>query len=293
MLAVASQGGILDANKLKLLSSLALVLPAPALHAVEAAETRELLQPPKQVAPGPITDHLALRGIYYGQSLDTLVRYDNAAGVPGTLLSAEQTLGLADRLDQGAVDLTFRLLERNRIRADYQQHRRSGEVQPDEPIRFGDDIYLGGERVLSQMDLRRFGITYSYSLLRKEKFEFGLGLGINLLQMEGSLEAPARFVREQLDVAGPFPTLAADMTWQFAQRFSLNAAVQYLAANLDEVEGSYSSWSADLQFRPLRNLAVGAGYAATRYRVDSTDEDMAGYFRLKYQGLQLFLRVSY
>jgi hypothetical protein len=266
---------------------------APCLHAAEAAPARELLQPPRQATAGPINDRLALRALYYGPSITTVVRYDNAAGVPGTRLAAEDTLGMADRLDQGAVDLVFRMIERHRIRADYQQQRRSGDALIDAPIRFGNDTYLASERVVSQMDLRRFGLAYTYSVVRNEKLELGLGLGINLLQLEGTLEAPARFVREQLDAAGPFPTLAVDGTWQFARRFSLNVAAQLLAADLDEVEGSYSAWSADLQFRPLRNLALGAGYAATRYRIDSTDQDLAGYLKLKYHGPQLFVRVSY
>lgn len=269
-----------------------LAASAPWLAAA-GAEPRELLQPPTRTDPGPITDRLAVRALYYGQSIDTLVRYDDDAGAPGTLLAAEDRLGLADRLDQGAVDLMFRMLERHRIRADYHQQTRDGDVVIDEPIQFGNDDYFAGERVLTHMDLRRFGLAYTYSLVRKEKLELGLGLGINLLQMEGTLEAPARFVRERQDVAGPFPTLAVDATWQFARRFSLNTAAQFLAGKVDEVDGSYASWSADVQFRPLRNLAVGAGYARTRYRIDSTDDDLAGYFRLKYQGLQLFLRASF
>jgi hypothetical protein len=266
---------------------------APCLPAAEAAPARELLQPPKQTLPGPITDRLALRGMYYGSAIATTVRYDSAAGVPGTLLAAEDSLGLADNLDQGAVDLVFRMLERHRIRADYQQQTRNGDLVIDAPIQFGNDSFLSGERVVSHMDLRRFGLAYTYSLVRNDKLEVGLGLGINLLQLEGSLEAPARFVREQLDGAGPFPTLAMDATWQFMRRFSVNAAVQFLAGDLGEVEGSYSAVSADVQFRPLRNLAVGAGFARTRYRIDSTDPDTAGYFKLRYQGPQLFLRVSY
>jgi hypothetical protein len=265
-----------------------------AAHAAETAPAqRELLQPPKHAVPSPITDRLALRGMYYGQRLSTLVRYDNSAGVPGTLLSAEQQLGIADTLDQGAVDLMFRLLERHRIRVDYQQQKRNGDVFADTPIRFGDDVYFANERVLTHLDLRRFGITYTYSVVRSEKMEIGAGLGLNLLQVEGTLEAPARFLRETQDAAGPFPTLAVDGTWRFAKRFSVNGAFQYLGQSIDDVSGSYKAWSADVQFRPLRNLAIGAGYAQTRYRIESTDDELAGYFRLKYKGPQLFLRFSY
>jgi hypothetical protein len=263
------------------------------LAAEEAAPQRELLQPPTHAVPSPITDRLALRGIYYGQKLSTAVRYDNSAGVPGTLLDAESQLGVPDTLDQGAVDFMFRMLDRHRIRVDYAQQVRNGDVVTATPIRFGNAVYPANERVLTHMDLRRFGITYTYSVVRSEKVEIGAGLGINLLQVEGTLEAPARFLREQEDAAGPFPALAVDGSWRVTKRFSVNAAFQYLGQSIDEVSGNYKSWSADVQFRAFRNLSIGAGYAATRYRITSTDDELAGYFKLKYEGPQLFLRVSY
>lgn len=270
-----------------------LVWGTAGLAADEPAPQRELLQPPRHAVPSPITDRLALRGLYFGQQLSTVVRYDNSAGVPGTLLDVEGQLGVPDTLDQGAADFMFRILDRHRIRVDYTQQVRNGEVLTATPIRFGNEIYPANERVQTHMDLRRFGITYTYSVVRSEKVEIGAGLGLNLLQVEGTLAAPARFLSEREDAAGPFPTLAVDGTWRFTKRFSVNAAFQYLGQSIDEVSGSYKSWSADVQFRAHRNLAIGAGYAATRYRITSTDDDLSGYFKLKYEGPQLFLRVSY
>lgn len=277
-----------------LLLAAALACASIAASAEEAAPAqRELLQPPRYTIPGPITDRLAVRGIVRTQDISTRVRYDDDAGVPGTLLAVEDQLGVPDALDQGTADLMFRMLDRHRIRVDYQQQVRNGDTVTAIPIRFGDATYLASERVLTHLDLRRFGMTYTYSLVRNEKFELGAGIGIHLLQAQGELEAPARFVREQEDVAGAFPTLATDMTWQFARRLSLNGAVQFLGGNVNDVSAGYLAWNADVQFRAFRNLAVGAGWAMTRYRIDSSNEDASGYFRLKYQGPQFFLRVSY
>jgi hypothetical protein len=147
--------------------------------------------------------------------------------------------------------------------------------------------------VLTVMDLRKFALTYTYSFLRREKWEVGLGLGLHLLQLEGTLDAPARFVNERLDTAGPFATLVGEVTWRATRRFSANVAVNYLDGHIDDVQGGYQSYRGDVQFRARPNLAFGLGYSQTRFKIDSTNEDFAGYFNLKYKGPEAFVRISY
>ena len=259
----------------------------------EPAAQRELLQPPKTTIASPVTDLFALRGTFLHSNIDTRMRYDSSSGVPGTLFTAEDTLGLDDRLDLGAVDLMFRMVERHRIHADFTKLTRSGVAVLGEELRFGDDTYNAGDQVFSTMDMRKFGIGYTYSVMRREKIEIGVGLTIHLLQMEGTTHVPARFLREQLDTAGPFATLSGNVSWQMTRRFSFNASLQYLDLSLGDTTGSYQSWHMDTQYRAWRNLAFGVGYTRTRYQVDSTDPDFSGLFNLKYSGPEAFVRVSF
>jgi len=259
----------------------------------DAAAKRELLQPPKMSIASPITDRLAVRGLFYMPDFVTQVRNDASNGTPGTLLSGEDTLGLPDQRKLGTLDLQFRLLERHRIRATFSDLSRKGDEVINQQIRFGDDVFVVNDRVLSKMDLRKLDLTYTYSFLRREKIELAAGLALHLLQAEGVLEAPARFVRENLDVAGPFATLAFDGTWRFTKRFSLNAQGNYLKGHVDDVRGSYKSWNADVQFRWRPNFALGAGYATTRFFLQSSDPNESGLFRFNYKGPTAFIRVSY
>jgi hypothetical protein len=275
------------------LTCIAAILGPVAVVAGAEPSGRELLQPPKTTIASPITDRFALRGIYQHNALDTRLRYDNSVGDPGTLFSAEDTLGMKDLAALGAVDFWFRIADRHRIRTDFTKITRKGDEVLVGELRFGDDIYDANDRVQSSMDLRRFGVGYTYSLLRKEKIEIGLGLDVHLLQLEGSASVPARFLREQLDTAGPFATLAFDLSWRFTRRFSFNAAGHWLDLSVGDVEGGYQQWHADVQFRAWRNLAFGAGYTQTQYRVDSTDPEFAGFFDMKYSGPEAFVRVSF
>lgn len=277
----------------------ALGADAPA-NAAQPSETkgqgnaqRQLLQPPKMSIASPITDRLAVRGLFFMPNITTEVRNDASNGTPGTLLSAEDTLAMADKKKQGGLDLQFRLLDRHRIRASFYELNRSGDVVLNQLVRFGDSTYIVNDRVLTKMDLRKLDLDYTYSFLRRERIELSAGLALHLLQAEGRLEAPARFVRENLDVAGPFATLAFDGTWRFTKRFSLNAQGNYLKGHVSDVHGSYKAWNTDVQFRWRPNFALGAGYSVTRFFLDSQDPTESGLFRFNYKGPLAFVRVSY
>src|SRR5690606_16528728 len=114
---------------------------------------------------------------------------------------------------------------------------------------------------------------YTYSFLRHQRVEAGVGLGIHLLQFSGSLEQPTAFITEELDAAGPAASLTGDFTWLIARRLSLNAQGQWLRASFDQVKGEYFAWRANLQYRVARNMAIGLGYGSTYYEVDSADPD--------------------
>jgi len=257
---------------------------------------RPLLQPPVEEIPSPITDRFAVRAMYYRPSITTTVRYDDEqATTAGTRISGEDDIGLPGKKNQAWVDLRFRLAPKHRIDAQYYQLRRKGGGTLTQAVDFGEDTFNPGEgEIISRAELRQLNIGYSYSLLRKEQLELGVGLGIHLLQLTGSMEQPAAFKREELDTAGPYPTLAADIAWRFTRRFSVNAGAHFLTFKHDGVKGRALAWTADLQYRAHRNLAVGLGYASTLYRLDSEDPDFfAGYIKMKYQGPQLFLRAAY
>lgn len=285
--------------RLKFMLSAALVLATGGTFAGEPAKagegaTRELLQPKKMVIASPITDRMAVRALYLMSDATTLVRYDNDAGVPGTLVDGEQTLGFPRRLQQPGIDLTFRMGERNRIRADFIQLKRSGDAVLTQDIQFGEAVFQSGERLQSRMDLRKVGLNWSWSALRMERVELGVGLALHLMQLQGELNGPApRFEREQLDAAGPVPTLTAEATWRITRRFALNVSGNYLGGEIDGVDGRYQTLHGDLQFRLRPNFALGLGYSQTQIRVDSATTDFSGYFNLKYKGPEAFLRVSF
>ncbi|MEO7773479.1 MAG: hypothetical protein ABIT36_11740, partial [Steroidobacteraceae bacterium] len=244
-------------GKLLFIPLLATVLFGASAHCAEATPKRELLQPPKREIASPLTDYFAVRGSYFGASMETFLRLDSSARAPGTPLSAEEDLSLNDRLDQATFEMILRMRERNRLRVDFSQFKRHGETTLTRPFFFGDDTYLISDRVVTDFNWSMLGLTYTYSFLKFEKFELGAGLGLHLIQAEAIGEVPARRLRQDFQAVGPFPSLALDASWAVWRRFSVNARVQYFSAGIDNFDGLLKQWHADVQYRWFRNLAVG------------------------------------
>ena len=258
-----------------------------------SAQPRELLQPPKELEANPINDRFAMRGIYYQPRMDTELRNDRSLTQPGTVVSAEDTFGMDDELNQGTIELMLRLQPRHRLRADYLKFTRKGDAVLDELVVFGADTFFPGDRVVSDMDLRILGLTYSYSIFRRERWELALGGGIHLIEIIGEAGVPTRFISEEFDAAGPFATAEVDGTWLISKRFSFNARAQYMKAGSGETDGDLGNFHADVQFRAWPNLAFGLGYTVMSMKVDSSEPDDSGLFDFKASGPEAFVRVSF
>jgi hypothetical protein len=254
---------------------------------------RPLLQPPQVVVPSPITDRLAIRALYFRPTVINDLRYDDSDGNKGSLFGTGGDLGMQDVQNLGSLDLMFRMGPRHRIQAEFNRLNRKGDKALTFPLSFGDADFAAGERIVSRINLRTLGVTYLYSPLQRQTVELAMGLGIHLLQIDGTLEAPARFESEQVDTAGPFPSLVVDGTWRFTRRLSLNGTLHYLSVNTSKADGAYLSWRSNLQFRSARNLAFGLGFSATRFKADSTDPGRSGYLNLWYFGPEVFARASF
>lgn len=240
----------------------------------------------------PINDRFALRASFFSAAVATDLRLDDDTGGLGTDFTAEDDFGMRDKDDQGRIELTLRLRERNRIRLDYFKLTRNGANVLARTIEFGDQTFVTNDRVQSLLDWRTINFTYLYSVFHNSRFELGVGLGLHILEGEARARVQARQIREEESGVFPFPTLAADATWRISRRFALTARANFLSADVDDSTGSISDYHADLQYRWQRNFAVGLGYTLLRTEVDVVDDE-GGAVDFEVDGPELFFRASF
>jgi hypothetical protein len=248
----------------------------------------------KRQVPSPITDRFAVRGSFFDSAVTTTLRVDNRATiVPGTTVSGERDLGLRGRVYQGRVEMYIRMRERNRLRVDYFESDRSATHQLSKQVNFADQTFNVNDIATTALDLRMFGLTYTYSVFKRERFELGAGLGIYLLQGDARGQVHARELSQEVSGVAPFPTLALDGTWRISSRFSFVARGQYLSDTVGDFSGSLGDYHADLQYRWRPNFSIGAGYSQLRLSLEVQGGSFPGLVALNVRGPEVFFRVSY
>lgn len=258
------------------------------------------LKPDKdRKTPSPITDRFYVRGTFFNPAISTTLRVDSASpgpglpGIPGTVISGEKDLGLTSRNPQGRIEIMFRLRERNRLRVDYFESNRRGDHVIARPILFGNETFLVNDRVTSSVQWRQFGLTYTFSVLRTDRFELGTGLGVHFVEAEARGEVTAKQLRQQVSGAGAFPTIPLDFTWRISRSFAMVARAQYLHAKVNNFEGSMGEYHGDFQYRWKPNFSVGAGYTIMRSFIQVNDAHFPGLFRQNVRGPEAFFKVSF
>lgn len=256
----------------------------------------EVLKPPSAELASPVSDRFYTRITYFQPTIETQIRVDSTgANTPdGTLLSAENDLGLDDEANQARIEFDFRLGERNHVRIDYFKLNRFKEVQLARPIEFGDYTFDAGDTFRSKLDWRMLSLTYSYSLLRSERFEAGLGLGVHLVEVKAEGQEPGTLRREGDSEVGIAPTVAINAAFRISKRWSITARAQTIELEREnEFSGQLSDFHADLQYRWRKNFAVGLGYTRLIADVDIMDADQPFMFDMDASGPELFFRASF
>src|SRR5260370_8218036 len=120
-----------------------------------------------------------------------------------------------------------RLRERSKVRVDYFEADRSGSRTLAKDVVFGNQTFAAGQLMQTSLDWRQFDITYSYSLLRNDRFEVGTGLGIYFLQVDAIGQVPAQNQPQEGTAPTPFPALPPALTWLLSPRCSATVPSAY------------------------------------------------------------------
>jgi hypothetical protein len=189
--------------------------------------------------------------------------------------------------------MMFRLRERNKLRVDFLEVNRTATHELAQTINLGNETFPANALLASQIDWRIFGLTYTYSIFRNDRFELGTGLGVHFLQAEVQAQVNATQQRQDVSGAGAFPTIPLDFAFRISQRFAVTARAQYFHASLNNFDGWLADVHEDVQYRWKPNFAVGVGYSSIRAKLALHTGNFPGVFSMSLEGPEAFFRVSF
>lgn len=245
-------------------------------------------QPPPRIAE----DVVRAEVLVLHAGFDTTFRVDPSLAQRGTEISAEDDLGLDDArlLVQG--ELTLLPGKRHLVRLTGMAMRRSADRTIEKDIVFDDETYRVGERVSSELNLAMVGLTYGYRFVARDCCELAATLGVQVAEVEANAVVRSRVIRDAESGVAPLPLAGLEGRVDLSRRWSLEGRVQYLSANIDDVDGSITDTRIALTWRKNPHLVFGLGYRRFTIEIDSEHEDTPGFVDMTLDGPLLFMRAS-
>lgn len=254
-----------------------------------AAQTPSYSPEPK---PNVIEDRFRVEVNLLGASIDTKLRVDQSLTLPGTVVDAEDDLGLDDSDLMPQAEITLLPGKHHLLRLSGFTTRRSASKILEEEIFWDDEVYEPGERVDSQMDLTMFGLTYGYRFFVRDSFEIAATFGIQIASVDVNAVVRSRVIREAENGVAPLPMIGVEGRYDFTPHWSAELRAQYLTADVEEVDGSILDARLAVTWRMNPYLVFGLGYRTFSIDIDSRDENDPGLVKLDMDGPLLFARAS-
>lgn len=278
-------------NAREFLLSLALCLSA---SVASAAEPRADHLPDWAPKPKPrvLEDKLRAEALILYAGYDTTLRVDESLTDQGTLISAEDDLGLDDAEILPQAEITLLPGERHLVRLSGFASHRSAEKILDKLIEFDNEVYLPGERVDSELNLTMVGFTYGYRFIVRDRGELTATLGVQVSEVEANAVVRSRVIRDSESGVAPLPLIGVEGRYDFTQRWGFEGRAQYLTADIDEVDGEILDARAAITWRMNPHFVLGLGYRTFTIQVDSRDADDPGLVDMSIDGPLLFMRAS-
>ena len=252
-------------------------------------------RPPVQQPDNLLDDRFEMGATFTYSSNQTQLRVDSSAGVPGTEIDAESDLGLPKKKLIGDLDILFRPAERHTIRVNYlflpMDRTANHELQTQ--INFKDATYNVSDVVSSELDIHVEGLQYSYSVLKSERYELGVGLGFDLIEVSAQANVPARLAQQHEETSAPVPLGSLEGAWRFSSRWYAQGEWQYMRATVSHIYGSVAVWHLGALYRVNPNVTLGLGFQSYHVVVDSNKSGDTGQFGIKTAGPAISARVGF
>ena len=119
-----------------------------------------------------------------------------------------------------------------------------------------------------------------------------MSFGVQVVEVEANAAVRSRVVREAESTVAPLPLIGLEGRYDFTQRWSAEARIQYVSGQYQDIDGTVMDARAAVTWRMNPYLVFGLGYRSFSVEVDSRDPDEPGFVDMTIDGPQLFMRAS-
>jgi hypothetical protein len=233
----------------------------------------------------------------------TKMNVDNDTLGSGSRVDLKDDLGVDQDTSGGWFGAEWRFAQRHRIGLTYSRFTLRGERSIERTLQIGDEQFPVGATLSSQLRLEMIPITYSYSIMKRERDELALTAGLHWSRLSFAVQGSASLGTQDIsnDASAkanvPLPLLGVRYDHHFSERWSAggNLGVFSLRYGKDTTNFEGELWSARLhaEYRFAKHLGIGAAIDGFKVSVEASQNQWKGGFDYGYWGPQLYLTARF
>ncbi len=219
---------------------------------------------------------------------DTDITVFGSSGI-GTSINFDKDLGGENTVRVPRVDAYYRFNDYHRIEFSNFRTNRDGRETIDIDINLGDQSFVVGDTVNSQIKFSLTRIGYGYSFYHSPEVELTLTAGLNINSYDFKYKLASGGSSSSSDASAPLPTFGLRMAYKFNPRWSLRYVSETFFIKVDDsLEGTLLNYELNVEYRFDNQFVLGAGFARTSTDLEVDDNDWKGRLSDSNRGLLLF-----
>jgi len=201
-------------------------------------------------------------------------------------------LGIDDDEISAYFAARWRPTDRWMFKFDYFGFDNSGDVT-------GTFKIVGDVRVQTRLQTNFYVIQTGYSLLKNERAELGLGLGLHIIDFDSDIRVTAAGITtgklgtDSTNITAPLPNVLAYGTYALTPKLSLDGSAAYFSLSYNDYDGSLFRGTVNLEYRFTDHIGAGIGYNYTNMNLDIEDDGHISEYDLNYTGPLVFLSAGF
>lgn len=157
-----------------------------------------------------------------------------------------------------------------------------------------------GAGVATEIKTDWYILEATYSLVRRENWDVGIGIGFHVVDIETRLAVGARVGEEErtesivnLDTLAPLPNVLGYAHYRFGKRWHVTARAGWFGLSYDKYDGQMLNFHGLLRYNISDRWAAEAGYQFVELDVDVEEDNYTGLFDMDFDGPMAVLRFNF
>jgi len=211
----------------------------------------------------------------------------------GDEIDFDDTLDVSDHTTffNGQIKWKFGSTKKWSIAGQYFSNNAKGSTVLTEDVEWDGLIFKEGSFVASGVKLSVARLFLGRSLIKNDRNDFGIGVGIHTLKMKAFIEGEIKiddetseFQRGDVDVSQPLPNIGGWYLFSPAKRWLLHARVDWISANIGDYDGGMWNTNIGVNFQAFDHVGFDLSWQYFNVNVNVDSDDWTGGADMTYSG---------